>query len=796
MENTASLSGQRDSLGRMKDLPQKGAGGSRTSIMIRKNITILLLLTGLIAFFSGGNSFAENILSIEDLRRIPTSSDTLIYADDGVLIGELKTEKGVYVPLDKMSQRLINAVVAVEDSRFWSHGGIDYLAIGRAFVKDLLHAELKEGGSTITQQLVKTVFLGPEKTFKRKMTEAALAKEIETKLSKKEILELYLNKVYFGHGAYGAEMASKTYFGKSVQQLNLAEAALIAGLLKAPVQYSPYNNVPQAKARQHIVLSRMEKEGYISRAEKELAFKQPLLLTGMRTTEANYFIEYIRKYLEATYGTEAVYKRGLSVYTTLDRAMQAAAVAAMHSGLKEIDKRRGWRGALEHGSKVKYEKDMKENQYAAEFIFNQGEIYRGQVLRVSGKEAIIKTRGLTGTLSIHDALWASRVPGLKNRTAIKQNEFSLTQILKPGDVVNVGIKSIRGRSVMLSLEQEPEVEGALVAVEPYTGFVRAMVGGYDFAKSDFNRVIHAKRQAGSAFKPLIYAAALDNGFTAASMIYDEPVTYTGGPNGRWSPENYDHIYYGPTRLREALTYSRNVVTVKLADSMGIDTLTNFTRTIGVQSDIPRNLSIALGSFDITPFELVMAYNVFASGGMKSKPISIKYIADRNGAVLEKTDPVPEQVISPQTSYLITSMMEDVVRYGTGWRAKALNRPVAGKTGTTNDNKDAWFVGYTPNLVAGVWVGFDKGKSLGVQETGAMAALPIWVSFMNNAVKGSPEEFFMPEGIVSYAIDQNTGLLSEAETGLREYFKEGTQPTQFSGAPSIWKKREPEQFNFD
>lgn len=763
------------------------------SIMIRKSLTILLL-TGMLALLSEGNVFAQAILSIEDLRRLPTSSGTLIYADDGVLIGELKTDKGVYVPLDKMPQPLIKAVVAVEDSRFWSHGGIDYLAIGRAFVKDLMHAELKEGGSTITQQLVKTVFLGNEKTFKRKMTEAALAKEIETKLSKKEILELYLNKVYFGHGAYGVEMASRTYFGKSVQQLNLAEAALIAGLLKAPVQYSPYNNVPQAKARQDIVLLRMEKEGYISRAERERAFNQPLLLAGIRTAEANYFIEYIRQYLEETYGTEAVYRRGLSVYTTLDRAMQSAAVAAMHSGLREIDKRRGWRGALEHRSN--YEKEIKENKYAAEFVFSQGEIYRGLVLRVSGKEAIIKTRGLTGTLSIHDALWAYRVPGSKNRTTKNRNEFSLTQLLRPGDLVNVGIKSIRGRSVILSLEQEPEVEGALVAVEPYTGFVRAMVGGYDFAKSDFNRATHAKRQAGSAFKPVIYAAALDNGFTAASMIYDEPVTYTGGPNGRWSPENYDHIYYGPTRLREALTYSRNIVTVKLADSMGIDTLMNFSRTIGIQSEMPRNLSIALGSFDITPLELVMAYNVFAGGGMKAKPISIKYIADRNGAVLEKTDPAPEQVISQQTSFLITSMMEDVVKYGTGWRAKSLNRPVAGKTGTTNDNKDAWFVGYTPNLAAGVWVGFDKGKSLGVLETGAMAALPIWVSFMNNAEKGNSEEFFMPEGIVSYGIDPNTGLLSNNETGLREYFKEGTQPVQFTDAPMIWKKRGPEQFNYD
>lgn len=730
-----------------------------------------------------GNAEAGQTLSLDDLRRPSVSSCTLLYADDGVLIGELKTEKGVYVPLQKIPQILINAVVAVEDARFWSHGGLDYFAIGRALVQDLLHAELKEGGSTITQQLVKTLWLGPEKTLKRKMTEASLAREIESKLSKKEILELYLNKVYFGHGAYGVEMASKIYFGKSVQQLTLAEAALTAGLLKAPGQYSPYNNVPQARARQNIVLSRMEKERYISKTERELAFRKPLLLAGLRrnTEPYDYFVEYIRKYLEAAYGHESVYMKGLSVYTTLDRGMQAAAVSALRNGLREVDKRRGWRGPLEHKKNIRYTQDSAENKYAPEFLFSRDDIYQGLVVRVSGSEAIIKVRGLTGILSVQDASWAARRPGLKSRAADRQKAFNLTEIMKPGDVVNVGIKSIKGRRVRLSLEQEPEIEGALISVEPYTGYIRALVGGYDYARSDFNRALYARRQAGSAFKPLIYAAALDNGFTAASLIDDGPVIYPGAAGGRWSPENYDHKYYGPTRLRDALAHSRNIVTVKLVDVLGTDTVIRYSKVLGIQSDIPGNLSIALGSLEVTPFELITSYNVFASGGMKARPLSIKSVSDRNGTVLEQNYPSPEQVISPQTAFLITSMMEDVVRKGTAVQAKSMNRPVAGKTGTTNDYKDAWFIGYSPALVAGVWVGMDKGKTSGAQETGATAALPIWMSFMSNAIKGNPEEFHMPEGMVSHVIDPQTGLQTDADTGILEYFKADAQSPESSPA---------------
>jgi penicillin-binding protein 1A len=762
-----------------------------------------LILVIILALLTGGAAGAyvalsKGLPSIDELKKYNPDAGTKIYADDDTLIGELKVEKGIFVPLNAMPKNMIDAVVAVEDSRFWKHKGIDYIAVVRALLKDVAYGSLKEGGSTLTQQLAKVVFLSPEKTLKRKLMEAALAIKIEKSLSKKEILELYLNKVYFGHGAYGVEMAAQTYFGKSVRKLNLSEASMIAGLIKAPTRYSPYNNLSRAKERQKIVLARMEEEGYITKTDKENAYRRPLYLSSpQKGIEGyNYFVEYIRKYLEEKYGVDAVYKGGMKVYTTLDKRMQAAAVSAVQSGLREVDKRQGWRGPVEHKTGIDIEKELKSRELSTSVVNNPGDLYPGLVLKVTPKEAVIKTRGVIGKLSLKDAEWASKILDPKNGRSKLLRHFNLTMILKPGDVVEVRIVSVRDRHVNLALEQEPEVEGALVAVEPYTGFVRAMVGGYDFTKSAFNRALLAERQPGSAFKPVIYAAAMDHGFTPASVIDDEPVTYMGGPKGEWTPENYDHEFHGPTRLREALTFSRNVVTVKLVQSIGIDAVTDFAKSLGFQGEMPRNLSIALGSFDITPFEMAMLYDVFASGGQKVKPISIKFIADRKGRIIESNEPQTEQVISPQTSFLTTSMMEDVVKYGTGWRAKALGVPVAGKTGTTNDYKDAWFVGYTTNLVACVWVGFDNSQTLGPMETGARAASPVWVSFMNSAARAGAEEFRQPEGIVSYFIDPKTGLLSHDQSDLREYFKEGTQPKDFAPRKSIWEIKDPSQFNFD
>jgi penicillin-binding protein 1A len=769
--------------------------------MNRKLIIIIAFLSILLGISAGGYvAYSMGIPSIEEIKQYKPSGGTKIYADDDVLIGELKVEKGIFVPLSTIPSTMINAVVAVEDSRFWKHKGIDYLAIARAFIKDIIHVELKEGGSTITQQLAKVVFLTPEKTIQRKIREAALAIKIEKNLDKNEILELYLNKIYFGHGAYGVEMASRIYFGKSVKELTLSEAALIAGLIKAPSLYSPFNDLGKARERQRIVLTRMADEGYIKKAESEHALKQPVYLSSTRKgIEANnYFTEYIRKYLEEKYGIDTVYKGTLRVYTTLDRKAQAAAARAMQEGLRDLDKRRGWRGPVDHKKDLNIDREMKTRELSAIVSTSPGDLSTGLVLKVNDKEAIIKARGVIGKLALEDAKWAAKVIEPKTRKSSFLKNFTLPAILKPGDIVKISIRSIQGNDIRFMLEQEPEAEGALIAVDQDTGFIRAMIGGYDFVKSDFNRVLYARRQPGSAFKPIIYAAALDHGFTPASIFMDEPVTYPGGAKGDWSPQNADHKFYGPTTLREALTYSRNVVTVRLVDAVGIGNVLDFARRVGIQGELPRNLTLALGSLSVTPMELALCYSVFANGGMKIKPISIKYITDSSSSIIESNEPEAEEAINPTTAFLITSMMEDVVRHGTGWRAKALGRPVAGKTGTTNEYRDAWFVGYATNLTAAVWVGFDDTTPLGALETGARAASPIWVSFMKNALTATPEEFMVPEGIVTHLIDPATGLLTRDESGgVREYFREGTEPKQFTSAPTIRKIREQDtNLNFD
>lgn len=763
-----------------------------------KFIAVFIAISIILGASAGGYlAIQKGIPSLGELKQHMPVEGTKIYADDDVLVGELKVEKGIFVPINKIPDKMVNAVVAVEDSRFWKHRGIDYIAIGRAVLKDIVSIGLKEGGSTITQQLAKVVFLTPEKTLTRKIREAALAIKIEKNLDKREILELYLNKIYFGHGAYGVEMASRTYFGKPVQDITLSEAALLAGLIRAPVMYSPYNDLSKAKERQQIVLSRMEDEGYIKKSEKENALKQPVFLSSARAgiDANNYFIEYVRKYLEDKYGEELVYRGGLKVYTTLDRNAQLSAAKALRQGLRELDKRKGWRGPLEHRKDIDIKTELRSKEIINSVITNPGDISSGLVLAVTEKEALIKTRGIVGKLSPQDAKWASKVIDPKTGESRILKNFTLTQILRPGDVIKVGIKSAKERTVQLSLEQEPEVEGAVVAIEPNTGYIRVIIGGYDFVKSEFNRALYARRQPGSAFKPVIYASAIDHGFTPASIIVDEPVTYPGRSEGEWKPENYDHKFYGPTRLREALTYSRNVVTIKLVEKLGVNNVIDFARTIGFQGEMPRDLTIALGSLSVTPLELALCFTVFADDGMKVKPIAIKYITDSKGRILESNEPEAEEVISSQTAFLITSMMEDVVRYGTGWRAKALGRPVAGKTGTTNDYRDAWFVGYTRDLVATVWVGFDDMRPLGPLETGARAASPIWVSFMKNAIKGEPQEFTPPEeGIVSCSIDPATGLLSRDEgAGIKEYFQKGTEPNQFAPSTVPWKIRE-EQMN--
>ncbi|MBI5741138.1 MAG: PBP1A family penicillin-binding protein [Nitrospirae bacterium] len=762
-------------------------------------VKLLMFLLVLVLGAATGGYFAlvKGVPNIEEIKGYVPANGTKVYADDDTLVGEFKVEKGIYVPVGKIPEDLIRAIIAVEDSRFWQHKGVDYIAIVRAVFKDALAGRIKEGASTITQQLAKVIFLSPEKTVSRKLKEAILAFRLEKNLSKEEILELYFNRVYFGHGAYGIEMAARAYFGKSVSDVSLAEAALLSGLVKAPNKYSPYNDLDKAKERQRVVLKRMQEEGYISKEEEDKAYKQPLHLSSMRSEmyTQNYFLEYVRQYLEDKYGVETVYRGGLKVYTAMNRKMQALAVSALQNGLREVDKRQGYRGPVGHKD-VDLKADSGDEKPAGKVVMREGDFMTAVVLTSSDTFAAVKARGYTGRIFLQDTLWAKKVIDANGKVIGEYRNFGLSDILKSGDTVRVKVKSIYGSEPVFTLEQDPLVQGAVIAVEPSTGYIRAIVGGFDFGKSEFNRAVFAKRQAGSAFKPIIYAAAMDNGYTPASVIEDEPISYSTEQFGEWRPENYDRKYHGPTRLREALAFSRNIVTIKLLEEVGVRKAINFANTLGIHGELPYNLSLALGSLSVTPLELTSAFCVFAQGGMRMDPIAVKYVVDSDGNVVENNEPNGVMAISPQTAFLATSMLEDVVKYGTAKRARALQRPVAGKTGTTNDYRDAWFVGYTPDLAAGVWVGFDNMRPLGAKETGARAALPVWIEFMKEATvdHDTHDTFPVPEGIVTAVIDPLTGLLATGDSEkMIEFFREGTVPRGYSTRAhrEAVKKKKPE-----
>ena len=721
--------------------------------------------------------------SISELKKgDPPGTD--IYADNDTFVAEISAQKSIRVPFREMPKNLVNAVVAVEDARFYKHKGLDYIGLIRAALTDLYYHRIKEGGSTITQQLAKITFLSPERTFKRKLREAALAIKIEKSLTKDEILELYLNRVYFGHGAYGVQEAAKLYFGKPVSRLTLPEAALLAGLIKGPGEFSPFIHPQRAKVRQGFVLQRMHDEGYINTAQMTWAFKTPIRLSPVRPAfESNaYFVDYVKKYLLQKYGAKMVYSGGLKVYTTLRKDYQAAAEESLRQGLREIDKRRGWRGPIRHINDLNALKSA-ENKNTSSVLPARREITDGTVLKVTPASAVVDVAGRTGVLLKKNALWAQTVLLADGRTKTIRN-FNLAKILRPGDVIEVRVKSSSARGLFgLSLEQEPQVQGAVVAMDPKTGFVRALVGGYDYLQSEYDRALYAQRQAGSSFKPIIYGAAINEGIPPSYVIDDAPVTFQWN-GGEWSPKNYERTYGGPTSLRDGLAHSINVVTVKLLDHIGVEKAIDFAHLMGVEEHMPHDLTLALGSLSITPIDMLTAYAPFDNGGTRVRPIIIKYITDSKGRILESNQPSTQKVITPQVAFLMTSMLEDVVRNGTGWRARVLGQDVAGKTGTTSDYRDAWFIGYTPDLMAASWVGFDNMQSLGQGETGAKAASPIWVDFMKYVQGRSPSEGFgpPPEGVSAYTVDSVTGAIidnSPAPVSNPEYYKEyfitGTEP---------------------
>ncbi len=733
----------------------------------------------------------RNLPRVESLREYRPSLVTRIYSDDNKIVGEFFIEKRVLVPYKAIPVYLKEAVVSVEDDAFYVHKGLDYKGIVRALWVNLISLDIKQGGSTITQQLARSLFLTPEQTILRKLREAILAKRIEKILSKNQILEIYLNQIYLGRGAYGVQSASQMYFGKDVRYLTLSESALLAGIIRSPALYSPYLYQDRSKMRQKFVLRRMVDEGYINEDEYKNAYKQDIYLKKPEKEEdiAPYFSEYIRQYLVSGYGMEKVYKGGLNVYTTINYNLQKQATLSVKNGLRSLDKRQGFRGPVVHKSRSEIKEWLEGSRGSlTQAVILSGDILEGIVIGVDDDSATVRAGRFTGRITLENMLWARKRlsgAGFKKVTYLK-DDSTARDILQVGDVIYVNVVSIKDdNNVIFALDQEPLVEGALLSIDPVTGYVRAMVGGYDFKRSEFNRAIQSRRQPGSAFKPFVYGAAIDSGFTAATVLDDSPISYSiPGWDKDWTPENYDGKFYGPMTLRDALAYSRNVVTIKLAEKVGIDRVIGFANKMGIKSNLERNLSLALGSSGMSVLELTSAYGVFANQGIRVEPMFIKYITDNNNRILERSAPVAEEVISRQTAYIMTSMMEDVIQKGTGRRARGLGGSLAGKTGTTNNFTDAWFVGYTPNLVTGTWVGFDDIRSIGHGEAGARAALPVWIEYMQTALNYIPSSYFpVPEDIMFVKIDPYNGLL--APSGLTDFqveiFKKGTEPVEMSKA---------------
>jgi len=646
----------------------KDPGGRprRRPFLLAATILLCFLLgtgTGLVLLAKFG-SFP----SFDSVQEYRPSVSSKIYDRYNHMIGELYIEKRTLAPFDKIPRHVVNAFVAAEDANFFNHRGVDFTAIARAAVKDLLGGSFAQGGSTITQQTVKNLFLTREKSISRKLKELILAYRMERKMSKEEILYLYLNQIYLGEGAYGVEAASRSYFGKGVSELGLAEGALLAGLPKAPTRYSPRIHPDLAKGRQRYVLRRMVEAGFLSQAEADNAYAAKIVLAPPSTfrSKAAYFLEQVRIVLAEKYGTEPLYRDGLRIYTTIDTRLQEAAHDSLIEGIRATEEKNKYEG----------------------------------------------------------------------------------------------------------------LQGAVLALDPHTGAVLAMVGGTDFAQSQFNRALHARRQPGSAFKPIVYAAALSEGKTLVSMTDDSPIEFDRTEEELWKPKNYDGTFLGPIPLIEALARSRNLATIRLLNEVGVNSALRTAKALGIDSPIARNLSIALGSSGVTPLEMCVAYATFANGGLRPTPYFLREVRDARGNVLERTAPTAEQAISPDTAYLMVRMMQEVIRNGTGRSARKLGHNLAGKTGTTNENTDAWFIGYSPDLVGGVWIGFDTPRPLGDRQSAAVVALPIWIRFMGQVLPLFPNRTFpIPPGITFARVNPDTGktLPSSFSGGEILPFQVGTVP---------------------
>lgn len=712
---------------------------------------------------------------------------TRVYDRNGEIVAEYANERRIWVSIHEIPKPLIDSFLAAEDTHFYEHGGYDLKAMIRAALVNVM-THRTQGGSTITQQVAKTYLLSSERTYTRKIKELILSWRIEKMYTKNEILELYLNRIYLGNGSYGVAAAAQTYFSKTLAELTLPERAMIAGMPQAPSRYNPVRNPSAAKARRDIVIRRLQAEGFITKDEADAGITAPLGLNISplkQGEDAPHFAEYIRQMVLKEYGEKALYQDGLSVYTTLDLPTQRRAEDAVYNGLRDYDRRRGWRGPLEHVKTLDgWQKRIDElaKTYAHSWRIGEPAV----VLKVSADSARV---GLSD----------EREGMVARSTARWTGKGALNSFLKVGDIVMV--KAVGKDGKAYSLEQLPNVQGALVAMDVRTGDVLAMVGGLGEGVG-FNRAIMARRQVGSSFKPFAYAAAIEKGYTPASTVLDAPLVFNNADGSEWKPHNYDKKFTGPTTLRQGLEQSRNLMTVRLAQDIGLRDVAEVSRRVGLKGLPITDLSVVLGSINYTLMEMTSAYSVFPRGGRYIEPTYLRRVQDSKGVTLFRAHPACEKclaqlgaspdenpvlphlggkdAIDPQTAYLMTNILQGVVLRGTGHGLASLGRPLGGKTGTTNDYVDAWFVGFSPSLAVGVWVGFDSPKSLGYGETGGRAALPIWKSFAEAQFKGTPiEGFSVPQGIEFVRIDAKSGLLPGVNSAkiITEAFKEGTAPTE-------------------
>jgi penicillin-binding protein 1A len=777
----------------------------------------ILFLVGVAAVSGMIWHFSKDLPDYSQLQDYEPAVMTRVHAADGALLAEYSKERRLYLPIQAIPKPVINAFLAAEDKNFYEHGGIDFSGLARAV---LLYAQnfgsnrRPQGASTITQQVAKNFLLTNEVSFTRKIREALLARRIEQAYSKEKILELYLNEIYLGLGAYGVAAASLVYFDKSVNELTVAEASYLAALPKAPAQLHPVRNRDRAIERRNYVIDRLLENGWIKQAEADKARKDPLVVTNRANAAhifaGEYFAEEVRRDLFERYGEKKLYEGGLSVRTTLNPRLQIAARKALTDGLINYDESQGWRGALnkiditgDWGVKLADVKSLSDIAPWRLAVVLETSDQSARIGFQPGRElggAVLKERQ-TGLITLDGVRWARSNAG----PARGKTPTTLSQILSPGDVIYVDPLTAKDGTKIegqFRLRQVPEVSGGLVAMDPLTGRVQAMVGGFSFDQSQFNRATQAYRQPGSSFKPLVYSAAMDNGYTPSTVVIDAPIEVDQGSGiGIWRPENYSTgKYYGPTTLRNALTRSLNTVTVRLAQDVGMPLIGEYAKRFGVYDELPNYLSYALGAGETTVLRMVTAYSMFDNGGKRIKPTLIDRIQDRYGHTIFQHDQREcrgcdgadgwknqaeptlvdrrEQVIDPMTAYQITSMMEGVVQYGTATVVKEVGKPIAGKTGTTNDEKDVWFVGFSPDLVVGVYMGYDKPRHLGHNASGGHLAAPIAKDFLKMALADKPAiPFRVPAGIKLIRVDPKTGTRVGPGGGpsILEAFKPGTAP---------------------